>query len=119
MHVLLVQADELLRTKIQSELEAQGHTVTLATKRDEVQLLISNNDVAVLDPDGFDADMGDELVASLRREKCLTPILLLTEKGAWNDKVSSFDCGVDDYLTKPFHGEELIVRTRALARRKR
>jgi two-component system OmpR family response regulator len=46
-----------------------------------------------------------------------TPVLILTARGSWNEKVAGFDAGADDYLTKPFHTEELLARLRALVRR--
>ena len=52
-----------------------------------------------------------------RREGKTTPVLILTARGAWSDKVAGFDAGADDYLTKPFHTEELLARLRALLRR--
>jgi len=52
-----------------------------------------------------------------RRENMATPVLILTARGAWSEKVAGFDAGADDYLTKPFHTEELLARLRALLRR--
>ena len=60
---------------------------------------------------------GVSVLERWRRDGKTTPVLILTARGAWNDKVSGFDAGADDYLTKPFHTEELLARLRALVRR--
>lgn len=60
---------------------------------------------------------GYEIVSELRRKKIDTPVLMLTARDEWMDKVSGLDAGADDYLTKPFIPEELIARLRALSRR--
>ena len=60
---------------------------------------------------------GFEVVSQLRRQKISTPILMLTAKDEWTDKVAGLDAGADDYLTKPFVPEELIARLHALTRR--
>jgi DNA-binding response OmpR family regulator len=60
---------------------------------------------------------GLEVLRSLREQNVTTPVLLLTAKSELNDKITGLDCGADDYLTKPFHREELYARLRALTRR--
>ena len=60
---------------------------------------------------------GGSVLERWRRAGKTTPVLILTARGAWSDKVSGFDAGADDYLTKPFHTEELLARLRALLRR--
>lgn len=60
---------------------------------------------------------GFEVVRTLRANKNTTPVLLLTAKDDITDKVTGLDCGADDYMTKPFSGEELLARIRALSRR--
>jgi len=61
---------------------------------------------------------GYEIVSEMRRQKVSTPVLMLTAKDEWTDKVTGLDAGADDYLTKPFVPEELFARIRALTRRK-
>ena len=60
---------------------------------------------------------GVSVLERWRRDGKTTPVLILTARGAWSDKVAGFDAGADDYLTKPFHTEELLARLRALLRR--
>lgn len=60
---------------------------------------------------------GFEVVAEMRKQKISTPVLMLTAKDEWSDKVAGLDAGADDYLTKPFIPEELFARIRALSRR--
>jgi two-component system OmpR family response regulator len=60
---------------------------------------------------------GVSVLEGWRRGGLSTPVLILTARGAWSEKVSGFDAGADDYLTKPFHTEELLARLRALLRR--
>lgn len=61
---------------------------------------------------------GYEIVSEMRKQKNSTPVLMLTAKGEWPDKVAGLDAGADDYLTKPFIPEELFARIRALTRRR-
>lgn len=60
---------------------------------------------------------GLEIIKNIRKEKIETPVLVLTAKDSLEDKITGFDTGADDYLTKPFHREELIVRVKALLKR--
>ena len=60
---------------------------------------------------------GVSVLERWRRDGKVTPVLILTARGAWSEKVAGFDAGADDYLTKPFHTEELLARLRALLRR--
>lgn len=60
---------------------------------------------------------GLEIIKNIRKEKIETPVLVLTAKDSLEDKITGFDTGADDYLTKPFHREELIVRVKSLLKR--
>ncbi len=73
-------------------------------------------DLMVLDL-GLPKVDGVSVLERWRRENMAVPVLILTARGAWSEKVAGFDAGADDYLTKPFHTEELLARLRALLRR--
>ncbi len=73
-------------------------------------------DVAVIDL-GLPKLSGIEVIKQLRQQNITFPILILTARGRWQDKVEGLEAGADDYLVKPFHFEELVARLNALARR--
>ena len=118
MRVLLVEDDPALRAQLRSGLEEGGYVVDEADNgRDGHHLGAS---------EAFDAvilDLGLPVLDSLSvlkrwREAGLTlPVLILTARDSWHEKVTGIDAGADDYLAKPFHMEELLARVRALIRR--
>ena len=117
MRILLVEDDERISSFIRRGLEAEGHVVDLAQNGEEgLDKGMIPNDVIILDY-LLPGKNGDEVCQALRREGIQTPILMLTAKDALQDKIHGFDCGADDYLTKPFEFEELLVRLKALSRR--
>ncbi|NWF72731.1 MAG: response regulator transcription factor [Nitrospirae bacterium] len=117
MRILLVEDDERISSFIKRGLEAEGHVVDLAQNGEEgLDKGTIPNDVIILDC-LLPGKNGDEVCRALRREGIQTPILMLTAKDALQDKIHGFDCGADDYLTKPFEFEELLVRLKALSRR--
>ena len=117
MNILVIEDDQRISSFIKRGLVAEGHVVELA--RDGHEGL----DKGMVPYDGIILDLllpgknGDEVCQALRREGIQTPILMLTAKDALQDKIHGFDCGADDYLTKPFAFEELLVRLKALSRR--
>ena len=117
MHILIVEDDERISAFVKRGLEAEGYHVDLAQDgREGLQRGLNPYDLIILDlllPD----KSGHEVCQSLRREQIKTPILMLTAKDALEDKLSGFDHGADDYLTKPFAFEELLARIKALLRR--
>lgn len=118
IHILVVEDDERISTFIKRGLEAEGYLVDVAHDGQEgVQRGLTPYDLIILDlvlPDTH----GHQVCQSLRREQIETPILILTAKDALEDKLSGFDHGADDYLTKPFAFEELLARIKALLRRR-
>src|SRR6476661_10862793 len=118
MRVLLVEDDADLSRQLKAALGDAGYAVDHAPDGEEAHYLGENEpyDVIVLDL-GLPKIDGVSVLERWRREGKTTPVLILTARGAWSDKVAGFDAGADDYLTKPFHTEELLARVRALLRR--
>lgn len=116
-HLLVVDDDSRLRTLLLQFLTEQGFRVQTASNAAEArsQLACHHFDAIVLDV-MMPGESGTELTKSLR-ETISTPILLLTARDQLDDKVTGFDLGADDYLTKPFEPMELLARIRSLIRR--
>ena len=118
IHILIVEDDERISGFVKRGLEAEGYLVDLAQDGQEgIQKGMDPYDVIVLDlllPE----KNGQDVCQALRHEQIQTPILVLTAKEALQDKLRVFECGADDYLTKPFAFEELLARIKALLRRK-
>src|ERR1700743_2316245 len=118
MRVLIVEDDPDLARQLKGALSDAGYAVDHAPDGEEGQFLGENEpyDAIVLDL-GLPKIDGVSVLEQWRRANIATPVLILTARGAWSEKVSGFDAGADDYLTKPFHTEELLARLRALLRR--
>jgi two-component system OmpR family response regulator len=118
MRVLVVEDDPDLSRQLKQALGDAGYAVDHAADGEEAHYLGENEpyDVIVLDL-GLPKIDGVSVLERWRREGRMTPVLILTARAGWSDKVAGFDAGADDYLTKPFHTEELLARMRALLRR--
>ena len=118
MRVLLVEDEMLLAAQIDRFLRDQQHAVDVAADGEEglYHGREYQYDVAIVDL-GLPKLDGIDLITTLRKEKVSTPVLILTARGGWRDKVAGLEAGADDYLTKPFHMEELLARMNALVRR--
>lgn len=118
MHVLLVEDDDELGARIERGLTQAGFVVERAANGDDgLELgLQAQIDIIVLDL-GLPGIPGLEVLRQLRARGVTTPVLVLTARGTWVDKVGGLNEGADDYLTKPFHLPELIARLNALRRR--
>ena len=118
MRVLLVEDDAALADGIARALRAEHFAVDVATDGEDGGHLGSTEtyDAIVLDL-GLPKRDGLSVLAEWRREGRTTPVLILTARDAWSEKVQGFKAGADDYLTKPFRVEELVMRLRALVRR--
>jgi two-component system phosphate regulon response regulator OmpR len=116
--ILLVEDDKLLRERLQRFLCDQGFRVTSAADAREARerLRFLQPDLIVMDV-MMPGESGLELTEAHRRDNATTPILLLTARGAPDDRIAGFEAGADDYLPKPFDPRELILRIRALLRR--
>ena len=118
MRLLLVEDEEQLRLSLKADLEKTGYSVDATDSGREGFFLGSEYpmDVAIIDL-GLPDISGMELIRQLRSADKTFPILILTARDAWQDKVEGLEAGADDYLTKPFHTEELLARLNALLRR--
>jgi DNA-binding response OmpR family regulator len=119
MKVLLVEDDRLLGDSLTEYLQSEGFIADWVYDPREVMdlLEVSRYDVIVLDL-MMPHIGGEELIKAIREKDKETPILVLTAKQRLEDKRTCFELGADDYLTKPFEMEELVLRLKALYRRK-
>ena len=118
MRILVVEDDAALRSQLEARLTAAGYVVDMAEDGEEGLYYGQEYgyEAAVIDL-GLPKLDGRALIAALRKRKCPYPILILTARGHWRDKVAGLEAGADDYLTKPFQMEELLARLNALIRR--
>ncbi len=119
-HVLLVDDDERLRKLMARYLTEHGFIVTVADSAAQARDLLRSiePDLLVLDV-MMEHETGLELTERLRADRAPSlPILLLTARGAPEDRIAGFEAGADDYLAKPFDPRELLLRIRALLRRR-
>ncbi len=118
MRILVVEDENKVASFIKKGLEEEFYQVDTAPNGKIALDLVLNNEYDLIISDIMMPVMdGIQLVKTLRQNKILTPILLLTVKDSIVDKVKGLDYGADDYLTKPFSFEELTARIRALLRR--
>jgi len=118
MRLLLVEDDPDIARQLRQALADAGYVVDHAPDGEEAQFLGETEpyDAVILDL-GLPKIDGVSVLERWRREGMSSPVLILTARGAWSEKVAGFDAGADDYLTKPYHTEELLARLRALLRR--
>ena len=118
MRALVVEDEAALRESLKSELAAAGFTVDVAQDGEEGLFagLEYPLDVAVIDL-GLPKLSGLEVIRKLRGAHKTYPIIILTARDNWQDKVEGLQAGADDYVAKPFHFEEVLARLQALLRR--
>ena len=118
MRLLLVEDDAQLRQSLRGALRAAGFAVDEADNGVDAQHLGETEpfDAAVLDL-GLPRLDGLSVLQRWRAKGLTLPVLILTARDQWHEKVAGIDAGADDYLAKPFHTEELLARLRALIRR--
>lgn len=118
MRVLIVEDEPTLAKQLKAALEGAGYAVDHAADGEDGHYLGSTEayDAVILDL-GLPEIDGLTVLDRWRKEGRTTPVLLLTARDSWSDKVAGLDAGADDYLAKPFQTEELIARLRALIRR--
>jgi two-component system OmpR family response regulator len=118
MRVLVVEDDPDLNRQLTSALKEAGYVVDSATDGEEGHFLGDTEpyDAAILDI-GLPVKDGLSVLEEWRRSGRTMPVLILTARDRWSDKVQGIDAGADDYVAKPFHIEEVLARLRALVRR--
>ena len=118
MRLLLIEDDAILRLSVKRQLEADGYRVDMAADGEDglFQAREYPVDLAIVDL-GLPKVNGLSVVQALRAEGRTLPILILTARGSWQDKVKGLETGADDYLVKPFEYPELAARIKALLRR--
>ena len=118
MRILIVEDEPTLGEQLKSTLEQSGYAVDLSRDGEDGHFLGSTEDydAVVLDL-GLPEMDGLTVLDRWRKEDRKFPVLVLTARDSWSDKVAGLDAGADDYLAKPFKVEELIARLRALIRR--
>ena len=118
MRILVVEDDPDLSRQLKDILKDTGYAVDVATDGEEGHYLGDTEpyDAVILDL-GLPVIDGVSVLQKWRADGKKFPVLILTARDQWSEKVAGFDAGADDYLTKPFHTEELMARLRALLRR--
>ncbi|MDX5365790.1 MAG: response regulator transcription factor [Alphaproteobacteria bacterium] len=118
MRLLVVEDDPDLNRQLVSALEEAGYVVDSASDGEEGHFLGDTEpyDAVVLDL-GLPEMDGVTVLEKWRRDGKIMPVLILTARDRWSDKVAGFDAGADDYVAKPFYMEEVLARLRALLRR--
>lgn len=118
MRILVVEDDADLSRQLKEALKDVGYAVDVANDGEEGHHLGDTEpyDAVILDL-GLPIIDGVSVLQKWRADGKKFPVLILTARDQWSEKVAGFDAGADDYLTKPFHTEELMARLRALLRR--
>ena len=118
MRILLVEDDMQLGESLEAALRLEQYAVDWLRSGEPVRSTLSATpyDLLILDL-GLPGVPGMQVLRQLRSDKHLVPVLLLTARNTLADKVDGLDSGADDYLTKPFHREELVARIHAIIRR--
>lgn len=118
MRLLLVEDDANLVAMLRKDLETAGFAVDIATNGIDAEFMGNEGiyDIIVLDL-GLPQRSGLDVLKNWRANRNAVPVLILTARDAWHERVDGFKAGADDYLGKPFHVEELVARLNALLHR--
>jgi len=118
MRILIAEDELAIQKQVADRLTEQGYVLDLADNGIDALYCGSEYpiDLAIIDL-GLPEKDGIEVIKELRAEGKTFPILILTARSRWEEKVKGLEVGADDYLTKPFHMEELVARVTALIRR--
>lgn len=118
MRILVIEDELALLADIKSRLQAEGYTVDTSSDGNDGYYIATEYplDAAIVDI-GLPGMSGIDIIKKLRAEQSTLPILILTARSLWQEKVEGLEAGADDYLVKPFQMEELLARMKALLRR--
>ena len=118
MRIFLVEDDEALSQSIRRDLKRAGFAVDVCGdgKEAEIRGAIEPYDAVVLDL-GLPGRSGLEVLRNWRSRQVLVPVIVLTARDSWPERIEGFKAGADDYLGKPFHPDELLARINAVLRR--
>jgi len=118
MRILIIEDELDLLTDISARLTSEGYTVDTSSDGNEGYFFASEYplDAAIIDI-GLPGMSGIEIIQKLRQQGHTLPVLILTARSRWQEKVEGLEAGADDYLVKPFQMEELLARLKALLRR--
>lgn len=118
MRLLIVEDDASLGPLLKKEMERQGFAVDLADNGVDGEIMgeVEPYDAVILDL-GLPKRPGIEVLQNWRKKNIDVPVIILTARDAWHERVDGFKAGADDYLGKPFHTEELLARVNALIKR--
>ncbi len=118
MRLLLVEDDAELSKSLHQQLKKEGFAIDVADNGVDAEFMGDEEpyDVIILDL-GLPQRSGMEVLKNWRQRNNTVPVIVLTARDAWHERVDGFKAGADDYLGKPFHVEELLMRILALVRR--
>lgn len=118
MRILVIEDDDRIRYDVQAALEAAGYIVDVEASGEEGWFLGDTETYGAIVLDlGLPQMDGLTILKRWRKAERKMPVLILTARGTWKERVEGIDAGADDYLAKPFHAEELLARIRAIIRR--
>jgi two-component system, OmpR family, response regulator len=118
MRILLVEDDSRIAMDVERALVAAGYVVERANNGEDAWFLGDTEDFTAIVLDlGLPGMDGLAVLKRWRENSRATPVLVLTARGSWSEKVEGIDAGADDYLAKPFRMEELLARLRSIVRR--
>jgi two-component system, OmpR family, response regulator len=118
MRVLIIEDESEIAVDIARALKSSGFAVELSSDGEDGWFKGSTENFSAIILDlGLPKMDGMTVLKNWRRENIATPVIILTARGNWTDRVDGIEQGADDYLAKPFHIEELVARVRALVRR--
>jgi two-component system, OmpR family, response regulator len=118
MRLLLVEDDDRIASDVARALKDAGHMVERATNGEDASFLAETENFAAVILDlGLPKQDGLTVLKDWRTQGLHVPVLILTARGSWSERVEGIDAGADDYLAKPFQIEELLARLRAILRR--